>query len=50
MHSFPLRNPCSLTFGPHFPLGKGLHTLLLALTFTLLQALVMSAQPEHDLG
>lgn len=37
---FPLRIPGLLTLGPHFPLGRGLHTLL--------SALVMFAQPRQD--
>lgn len=37
MHLFPTRSLCSLPFGPNFPLGKGLHTILLAL--------LMLAQP-----
>lgn len=48
MHLFPLRIPGLLTLGPHFPLGRGLHTLLPALAGALSVALVMFAQPGHD--
>lgn len=39
-HWFPLRIPGLLTWGPHFPLGRGLHTLL--------PALFLFAQPGQD--
>lgn len=50
LHSFPLRIPGLLTLGAHFPLGRGLHTLLPALAAALSATLLMFAQPGQDWG